>query len=263
MKLREDLTGKRYGKLYVSKYMKNGRWLCVCDCGEERINTTNSLEKGLVKSCGCGKKKFKPNVRYNHLVTISQRFDSDKKVSFWLCKCDCGSVKEYCQSNIIKGTTRSCGCMREEAIKAHNKSYGKSKERLYDIWCGMRNRCNNPNNHSYKNYGGRGITYYKRWNDYEIFKKWAIKSGYDDNLTLERKDVNKNYTPQNCCWITMTEQQYNKRTTSYIEYNGIKKSIAEWSKETGIKQGTLSYRRRNGWTASQILGYEKKRITRY
>lgn len=115
-----------------------------------------------------------------------------------------------------------------------------NRERLYVLWMGMRQRCNNPNNISYKWYGAKGIKVCEEWeHDYLAFKKWAIESGYDENLprgaqTIERLDTNKDYSPKNCTWKTIREQQRNKGNTRLFEYNGEAHTVVEWSEILGI-----------------------------
>ena len=98
--------------------------------------------------------------------------------------------------------------------------HGGINDRLYEVWGSMKKRCNNPNDKSYKNYGGRGIKVCKEWNEnYLSFKKWAYKNGYDENAphgecTIDRINVNGNYEPNNCRWISNAEQQKNKRKSA-------------------------------------------------
>lgn len=107
----------------------------------------------------------------------------------------------------------------------------------------MKNRCNNPNDKNYCNYGERGIKVCNEWmNDFAVFYNWAVENGYQEGLSIERKDVNGNYCPENCEWITLTAQQFNKRTTKRFEYNGKNLTLVEWSKLLGISADTLASR---------------------
>lgn len=124
------------------------------------------------------------------------------------------------------------------AIK-HGEASNGSVSRLYNIWGRMKARCNNPNNDNYHNYGGRGISVCDEWNDYIPFKKWALENGYNDNLTIERIDVNGNYCPENCKWATIKEQSNNKRDNVIFAYNGRNLTLTQWSEVTGIDKSTL------------------------
>lgn len=118
----------------------------------------------------------------------------------------------------------------------------------------MRQRCSNENNNRYKNYGGRGITVCDDWKDnFQAFYEWAIKNGYRENLTLDRKNPNKNYEPNNCRWITQKEQQNNKTNNRFLEYKGEKHTLGEWSEITGIKLATIWARLDRGWSIEKTL----------
>jgi hypothetical protein len=127
-----------------------------------------------------------------------------------LCLCDCGNKKVIRLGNIIKGDTVSCGCYARS--NKSNFKHGLRNHRLYEIWAGMKKRCYNKNCNSYKDYGGRGIEIYPAWiSDFKCFYEWAIKNGYSDILTIERKDYNANYDPDNCTFISNKDQCLNKR----------------------------------------------------
>ena len=172
----------------------------------------------------------------------------------WLCRCDCGNeiiVKGY---NIFNGHTKSCGCIKNVNIRKANSTHGESKSRLYGIWRAMINRCNNQSHQSYNRYGGRGIKVCPEWSsEFLNFKKWALDNGYSDNLTIDRIDVDGNYEPSNCRWVTWDVQFNNKRNSISITYHGITKSSKEWSNETGISRTTIYRRYHSGLSAEEIL----------
>jgi len=117
----------------------------------------------------------------------------------------------------------------------------------------MINRCCSEDNPNYKHYGGRGITICNEWLDYYNFRDWALVNGYEDHLTLERKNVNSNYDPENCKWATMKEQENNRTNNHLITFNGRTKTLQQWSDETGIYSSTLRSRLQRGWSIEQAL----------
>ena len=118
----------------------------------------------------------------------------------------------------------------------------------------MRTRCKNPNFRAYHYYGGRGIKVCEEWEAFENFRDWALQNGYKEELTLDRIDANGNYEPSNCRWATRKEQSRNTRGVKIIEYNGVKKSIAEWAEDLGINYHTLYSRLTTlGWSAERAL----------
>ena len=131
-----------------------------------------------------------------------------------------------------------------------NYKHGGKNTKLYEVWCSMKRRCNNKNAWAYKYYGAKGVRVCDEWQqDYSAFKKWAEESGYNEGLTIDRVDVNGDYSPSNCRWVTMKEQANNQTTTTRIEYKGITKTLHEWSECLGIHPTTLYHRiYKRGWS---------------
>lgn len=127
----------------------------------------------------------------------------------------------------------------------NKKNWKPHEKRLYSIYYGMKQRCGNPHNISYKNYGARGISVCVEWSDFKTFYEWALSNGYSDGLTIERKDINKGYSPENCCWIPLSDQLKNTRqnyVNKTLTVNGITKTYQEWADSIGITPRRL-YRR--------------------
>ena len=199
--------------------------------------------------------------RFGKLVAVEIAGKGRQNCSLIRCVCDCGNEKLVTFSSLIHGGCASCGCLKKaniERLGNLNKTHGKSKTKLYQIWKGMRSRCNNKNVRHYANYGGRGIKVCDEWNDYEKFEKWAYENDYKEGLTIERNDVDKGYSPDNCRWIPPSEQASNRTDTVFIEYKGIKKSIAVWARELNVTYGTLRYRKKKGWSDEEIIEGRRK-----
>lgn len=166
-------------------------------------------------------------------LTVRERLRSDEKRGgvIWLCDCECGNTIEVLTKRLTSGNTKSCGCLKKEMHKTH----GLSDTRLYKIWMKTRYKCNNPNNKRYKDYGGRGIKICDEWaNDFISFYKWSMENGYEDNLTIDRIDVDGNYEPSNCRWVDNDVQAHNKRLDKLYTYNGKTLSVRDWCKEIGF-----------------------------
>lgn len=178
---------------------------------------------------------------------------------YWLCECQrCGKRKTVRSDCLTTGNTRSCGCLQHDTLSSIAYSHGQAHTKLYHIWASMKNRCTNPNDHSYKHYGGRGIKYTTEWKTFEPFYDWAMQSGYKEGLTIERKDVNGNYEPDNCCWIPPSKQGVNTRRTVWIEHEGVVHNINDWAKILGINKNTFWYYvRKKKMSIADIIEYRK------
>lgn len=127
--------------------------------------------------------------------------------------------------------------------KSTRRIHGCTNTRLFSIWYGMKKRCYNKNMRIYMNYGGRGIDMCSEWREsFLAFKTWADTNGYRDNLTLDRIDNNKGYSPENCRWLTIKEQQSNRRNNHWVTYRGVTKTVTQWASELGMTRQCLLYR---------------------
>lgn len=175
--------------------------------------------------------------------------------TYFLCQCECGSEPKFVQSYYLKtGHTKSCGCLKhEEKVFTH----GLTKTRLYKIYHMMKRRCYKAQDNSYKNYGGRGISICEEWlneqNGFVNFYNWSMENGYQENLTIDRKDNNGNYKPDNCRWVTIKTQSNNRRSNNLITIDGITKNITQWAEEYGLCYSTIKSRITRGKTGRQLL----------
>lgn len=133
------------------------------------------------------------------------------------------------------------------------KTHGMSGTRPYRNWAAMRNRCNNPHDEGYKNYGGRGIKVCPEWQTFESFWNWALFNGYKDGLTIERIDVNGDYCPENCTWIEKQYQPRNTRRNIFVEYNGETKCLKDWCRELSLPYDNIHDRISKGWSANEAF----------
>lgn len=184
--------------------------------------------------------------RFGNLVAI--RYDHSKTqkcgscVQYWLFRCDCGKEKIILKQNVVRGRIVSCGCQQ------HKLKHGMAYTRIHKIWHGIKQRCLNKNNNRFKYYGARGIKICDEWkNDFVSFLNWANSSGYSDDLTIDRIDVNGDYCPDNCKWSTQKEQVRNCRRNKIINYNGEKYCISELAEKQGINYFTLYSRIKRGY----------------
>lgn len=272
MKQTIDLTGQKFGRLKVisrapdkikqgaKRVWKYRMWNCVCDCGNTFVADQSRLKNGQTQSCGCYQKeriflsKFKnlEGQTFGRLTAISYFYKNN--LIYWKCKCSCGNEKDILGSHLVNNRTTSCGCLHKEIASNVNKKHGMSNTKLYDKWLSIKFRCYNPKFIEYDRYGGRGIVMCDEWKDnFMSFYNWAISNGYADGLTIERKDINGNYCPENCCWIPLKLQARNTSRTVFLEYKGTKKSMAEWAEQYNISYSAFSQRIKHGWNIEEAL----------
>lgn len=197
-KVKNDITGNRYGRLLVLKHIKEAKWKCQCDCGNIVI----------VKS-----------------------------------------------SHLMGGSTKSCGCLKKEI------QHGMAETRIYHIWENMVQRTTNPKATGYANYGGKGVHVCEEWLDFRKFMQWA-RYRYSDNLTIDRIDNTKGYTPDNCRWVTRAQQNLNMSRNVRISYKGQTKCMSEWASIYNINYKTLEYRIKHGWGVEKALSTPVKHVNK-
>lgn len=185
--------------------------------------------------------------RFGRLVVVEVDEEKSNRKTYWICKCDCGNTKSI-RADTLK-FVRSCGCIKKEQdiknlgiTRNHNMTYHP----LFSIWNGMMSRCNNQKNPAYKDYGGRGIKVCEEWHKVENFCKWGEENGYKKGLSIERIDVNKGYSPDNCKWIPISEQPLNTRKTTIVEINGKKIPLAKTARSLGVSPMLAWHRWKNG-----------------
>ena len=184
---------------------------------------------------------------------------SGAKQYFWLCKCDCGKEVFVDGCCLRRGTTTSCGCYSRDRSTKHglakrNRKTGETEHWIYKLWHGMKARCYNPNHKNYVDYGGRGITVCERWlNSVEAFYA-DMGDRPSDKHSIDRIDNDGPYSPDNCRWATMAEQNEGTRQTHLITASGITLSIGKWAKRLGVSRRTIASRiGKLGWSPERAV----------
>ncbi|MBE6943840.1 MAG: hypothetical protein E7453_06220 [Ruminococcaceae bacterium] len=196
--------------------------------------------------------------RFGQLLVI-QRVENHirpngKHESQWLCRCECGVIKNIEGRKLRAGRSKSCGC-RQSHKTFGRQTHGLSGTRLYLIWTNMKQRCLNENDSDFHRYGGRGITIYDRWTqDFEVFYNWAITNGYREDLSIDRIDNDMGYFPDNCRWVSKKVQNSNKSNNIFITISGQTKTLSDWCRQYNCEYDTVRSRIRIGWSVEEALG---------
>lgn len=177
--------------------------------------------------------------RFERLTVIS-RAENRNGQAAWNCICDCGKHTVVRSYQLTHGLIKSCGCYAADKTKDRSITHGESRTRLYSIWRSMIKHCYQKTSYGYDNYGGRGIRVCDVWkNSYESFRDWAVLNGYNDNLTIDRIDNESGYCPENCRFVTMLQQENNRRNNRKITYKDVSLNASEWCRITGIPKTTF------------------------
>ena len=196
--------------------------------------------------------------RYGRWLVIkeaaSQVSPSGNTKAMWLCKCDCGTERAVAGADLRKGKSVSCGCYSKELTLKRCLKHGSCDSKPYKAWANIKNRCLSKGTPDYAYYGDLGITICERWKD-------SFQNFYNDVgdpptelHTIDRIDVTKGYSPENCRWATRKEQTRNRRCTIKYTYEGVTKPSGEWDEEMGLPMGTIHGRISSlGWSLEKAL----------
>ena len=192
--------------------------------------------------------------RFGRLLAVDKNPIKTCSSISWNCICDCGNKTIVPSTKLVSGHTSSCGCLHYERFTQSCITHGMRQSAEYNIWCGIKARCLNPNNEAFDRYGGRGITMCDRWKD--SFENFYADMGPrpGNNYSVERLNNDGNYEPNNCIWATDTDQANNRRTSCFYSHNGVTKTIAQWSRDYNLPQYKLHKR-------LIVLGWDFDRAT--
>lgn len=240
---------------------KNVHWKCKCDCGNTVVVAGQSLTRGLTKSCGCfhkeqTSKKNKIDLTgkvFGRLAVIKESDNRKGGGLCWECLCSCGETALVRSYSLQTGDTTSCGCFHREQTSKASKTHGKTFERVYKSWTGMRSRCNDPNHNRFRNYGGRGIKVCDSW--LNSFEQFYLDMGDQPSgkHSLDRINTDGDYCKENCRWATSIQQQNNTTRNHHLKLKGVTRTVAEWGRVLGFSPHTIHTRLRAGWSTSEAL----------
>ncbi len=260
-----DLTGRRFGKLLVLGRAERDsrgrtRYLCKCDCGNETIVQSSYLKLGDTKSCGC--LKHQVNWRFDNLtgqtfgkLYVVKRVENDAQGTVqYLCRCECGNEKIVRANHLKRGAVRSCGCLASALTSQRNTTHNKTGTRLYRIWRGIKVRCYDAHHKDFRDYGAKGVTICDEWrDDFQAFYDWAMANGYEENLSIDRIDNSKGYSPDNCRWADNIQQANNKTTNYYVVYKNERLTLSELARKYHLNYTVLGKAIRAGKSLEEAV----------
>lgn len=201
------------------------------------------------------------NKRFGRLFVV-ERADNVNNSTAWVCRCDCGKTKVIQGTLLKKGLARSCGCLRKEIARERATRHSLCGTKLYTTYHNMKKRCYNSRCDHYKWYGEEGKHICDEWlgeKGFDEFSKWALANGYSDNLTIDRIDNNKGYSPDNCRWISAKQNNRNRRSNHNITIKGVTKTISEWCEYLNVPEARVRSRIALGWDEERALTTKKLR----
>jgi hypothetical protein len=236
---------------------------CSVSAGTRRSANTRKRErrsKGFLIEAPMANRRLDLAGKIFGRLTVIQFHHVDIR-TFWLCRCECGKDKIASGPGLVAGVTKSCGCLQREAVIRNAKLATRAKSlpypharRLCNLFEDMRKRCLVPTTRCFDSYGGRGITICAEWlTDRRAFYAWATANGYLPELEVDRIDVNGNYEPGNCRFISRAEQHHNTRRSVFVEWNGRRQTATQWALELGWKPAVILKRLQQGWPIEKAL----------
>lgn len=249
----------------------NSKWMCRCSCGTVKPVDAFAMWYGKSVSCGCiNKHSVKTGDVFGYWTAIEEV--SGENPRRFLCKCVCGTIKGILISDLIAGSSKSCGCLRGSLISEKRTRHGLTESREYNSWCGMKNRCYNTKSKKYPIYGARGITMCHRW--FNSFDEFYEDMGQKPSIShsIDRVDNNGNYDCGkcddchsrgvfncNCRWATAKQQGRNTRSNRYFDYNGKRLMLVELSEISGFSVSLIRLRINSGMTLDEALTTPRSR----
>lgn len=256
-----DLTGQTFKNWTVlERTITSGQhgahFECQCTCGAIRRIMGRRLRQGTFPQCEC-------QPRYNFIdltdhsfgqwLVLERAHNNLNGATQWWCQCICGTRRIVVAGNLASGQSLSCGCYKEEKNTQRLRTHGQAYTSEYRIWAKMKERCYNPHSNRFKSYGGRGITVCEAW-------RTSFEAFYQDmgprpspHHSLERRNNNASYTPENTYWTTPDIQARNTRRNILLTLNGDTFCAEDWAFIKGIHAQTLLWRKHAGWPDEETL----------
>lgn len=265
-----DITGKTFNNIQVLERDKSNTkhgtyYFCKCLlCGNVFSKDSYSIRHDTNYSCGCIKYSLDlTGKKFNHLKVIKFIKVTNHNEKLWECKCDCGNVCYHTSNQLTKGYSKQCKKCGYKITAIKNAKPKKFSKKLVECYVNMKTRTTNKKQDKYNRYINRNITMCDEWlNDYYAFEKWALENGYQENLTIDRIDNNKGYSPDNCRWVDRIVQANNRRTNVCLEYNGKIKTMAQWSRELNIPYWKMQRYNQKKYSVEKMI-YEHNNHSRY
>jgi hypothetical protein len=195
--------------------------------------------------------KDRVDQRFGRLIVMALAGTRRQTGALWVCRCDCGATLTVQANNLKSGNTASCGCLKLDITRQVSTRHGRTHTPAYWRWRAMIQRCTNPRNRAWANYGGRGIQVCPAWRTFDGF--YRDMGDPPSGMTLDRIDVNGGYCPENCRWATQSRQARNKRRTPLYTLHGTTQSLSDWADQLGANMRSLHSRLRRGWSVERIL----------
>lgn len=232
------------------------KYTCECLlCGKIFDRNMYAVKKNKFKNCGCQSLQYDlTNKKFGKLTAIKPIGMNKHSEMNWECVCDCGNKYISTSYGLRKGYSTQCKQCSNKQLSRKKTKYIVYSKRLKECYVNMKTRCTNKKQDPFNRYVNRGIDLCEEWkNDYSKFQTWALNSGYNENLTLDRIDNNKGYSPDNCRWVTRKEQANNRRTSLFLNYQGTSDTLANWSRKLNIPYNYIQYRIYKGKDLEEVV----------